>query len=81
MDKTESRVLGIFTKIGIVTNILPYLGYYVKWKYLMTGLWTKSNQIWFKNQDNFEKLHYAVQEIEQQLLKLLSNWSHYKLKM
>ena len=43
-------------KFGILWELLPFLGHYYYWKYLLSNLWLKSKKIWLDYEKAFQNL-------------------------
>lgn len=72
MDSLKQSYVCFLTKIGLVTNILGFYGYYDKWKPVFCLCSKETKMFWEKNEDGLQKLSRKLFKDREKLLALLS---------
>ena len=57
---TKFGILCKLKKFNSIGEILPFLGKFSKWKYLLVQLSKKTKQIWTESEEGFQELFYST---------------------
>lgn len=75
MEAYPGSFLKIFTRLGIVTNVLPFYGYFEDWTAVLSSLCRDTRDFYVNNKDLLDEYEKNVHTHWHKIGELLKDWS------